>query len=36
MVIINVTDNENNRSKTKAKKIKTERRKGVAQVIAKV
>ena len=36
MPIINVRDNEHNRWKRKAKKTKAERRKGVAQVIAKV
>ena len=36
MPIINVRDNENNRSKRKEKKKKTERCKGVVQVIVKL
>ena len=35
MSIVNARYNENNRWKRKAKKTKTERRKGVAQVIVK-
>ena len=36
MPIINVRDNQNNRWKRNAKKTKTKRHKGVAQVVVKV